>query len=210
MKRSRAIRLVLLGSVGLVGLAGCDDTPVAKEGQFFRDVAECRKVLDAASCESQFAAAKSEHAKNAPRFTSREACEQKFGAANCAPLSTYEEQKPASGQAASGQPASGQPATGQPAPQQQASSGSSFFVPLMLGYLGGQLMGRMGQPVYRDQQNTAYSSSSSSANRSIGSWRSSGPSIGSSSAARTDASAPSTQRGGFGGTASRMSSGSGS
>ncbi|MGE0723481.1 MAG: DUF1190 domain-containing protein [Alphaproteobacteria bacterium] len=196
MKRSRAIRLVLLGSVGLVGLAGCDDAPTTSEN-FFRDPAECRKVLDAASCDSQFADAKKEHAKTAPRFTSREACEDKFGKENCAPLSSYES-------AAEGKPGEAKPA--QPGQQTAQASGSNFFVPLMLGYLGGQLMGRAGQaaqPVYRDRQNTAYTGS-----RSIGTY--SGSRLSASTATNPRVGTSTTQRSGFGGTASRMSGGSGS
>lgn len=196
MKRSRSIRLALLGTAGLVGLAGCDDTPVASEGQFFRDASECRAVLDAATCESQFAAARQEHAKSAPRFASQEQCEAQFGAANCTPASTYESAQ------ASGAPAAGgeQPAGGG---QQTAQSGGSFFMPLMLGYLGGQMMSRMGQPaqpVYRDAQNRAYTSGGAAgAGRSIGTWNPSARSV----------ATPASQRGGFGSTATRMSSGSG-
>lgn len=205
MKRSRSIRLALLGTVGLVGLAGCDDTPVASEGQFFRDASECRKVLDAASCESQFAAARQEHLKSAPRFATKEQCEAQFGAANCTTPATYAD---AQAPAASGTATPGQTTPGQttPAPGQQVaqSSGGGFFMPLMLGYLGGQMMGRMGQsaqPVYRDAQNRAYAGgSTASAGRSIGTWNSSGSSL----------STPASSRSGFGSTASRMSSGSGS
>lgn len=201
MKRSRAIRLVLLGSVGLVGLAGCDDTPTTSEN-FFRDPAECRRVLDAASCDSQFAEAKKEHAKTAPRFANREECEAKFGKENCVPGSTYTaEAKPGS------TATSTTPGATTPGSQQTAQAGSGgFFVPLMLGYLGGQMMGRMGQPpqpVYRDAQNNAYSG-----NRSVGTY--SGTRLSGGSAATSPrVGASSTERGGFGGTASRMSSGSG-
>ncbi len=213
MKRSRSIRLALLGTVGLVGLAGCDDTPVASEGQFFRDASECRKVLDAASCESQFAAARQEHVKSAPRFTTKEQCEAQFGAANCTTAGTYETaQAPGAttpGTTAPGTTAPGQAATGTtPAQGQQTaqSGGSGFFMPLMLGYLGGQMMSRMGQtpqPVYRDAQNRAYTGNGAAAGRSIGNWNPAGGSVATSGAATS-------QRSGFGSTASRMSSGSGS
>ncbi|BBK34605.1 uncharacterized protein YgiB involved in biofilm formation [Stella humosa] len=203
MKRSRSIRLALLGTVGLVGLAGCDDTPVASEGQFFRDASECRKVLDAASCESQFAAAKQEHVKSAPKFANKEQCEAQFGVGNCGTPEAI--QGPTAGATT---PATGTPAAGAAAPQQTAQSGGSgFFMPLMLGYLGGQMMSRMGQqpqPVYRDAKNTAYAGGSAGAGRSIGNWN---PSSGGSVASAPGAS---TQRSGFGSTATRMSSGSGS
>lgn len=199
MKRSRSIRLVLLGTVGLVGLAGCDDTPVAGEGQFFRDPSECRKVLDAATCDSQFAAAQKEHVRTAPKFNTLQQCEAQFGASNCTAAPT-----PDGAQAGSTTPSQGQG-------QQTAQSGSgSFFMPLMLGYLGGQMMSRMGQPaqpVYRDAQNRAYSGGASG--RSIGTWNPSGGSVATPASARSDA-ASSTRRSGFGSSATRMSSGSGS
>ncbi len=204
MKRSRSIRLALLGTVGLVGLAGCDDTPIASEGQFFRDAGECRKVLDAATCESQFAAAKQEHVKTAPKFATKEQCEAQFGAANCTTAA-----------APDGQPATPAQTPGQPAAQGQQtaqSSGSGFFMPLMLGYLGGQMMSRMGQPsqpVYRDAKNTAYAGGSAGAGRSIGNWNPSGGSVATPASARSDASS-STRRSGCGSTATQMSSGSGS
>lgn len=197
MKRSRSIRLVLLGTVGLVGLAGCDDTPVASEGQFFRDASECRKVLDAATCDNQFAAAQKEHVRTAPKFTTREQCEAQFGAANCTTAPA-----PDGAQAGTTAPTQGQ--------QTAQSSGGSFFMPLMLGYLGGQMMSRMGQPaqpVYRDAQNRAYSGGASG--RSIGTWNPSGGSVATPASARSDA-ASSTRRSGFGSSATRMSSGSGS
>lgn len=201
MKRSRSIRLALLGTVGLVGLAGCDDTPVASEGQFFRDASECRKVLDAATCDSQFAAAQKEHVRTAPKFATKEQCEAQFGAANCTTAPAPD--------GAQAQGATTGATTGQ---QQTAQSGSgSFFMPLMLGYLGGQLMSRMGQPpqpVYRDAQNRAYSGGAAGG-RSIGNWNPSGGSVATPASARSDASS-STQRSGFGSTATRMSSGSGS
>ena len=203
MKRSRSIRLALLGTVGLVGLAGCDDTPVASEGQFFRDASECRKVLDAASCESQFAAARQEHLKSAPRFASREQCEAQFGVGNCG---TPEQvaQAPATGAAT---PAAGATPAAPAQQTAQAGGGGSFFMPLMLGYLGGQMMSRMGQqpqPVYRDAQNKAYSGGSAG-RRSIGSWNPSGGSVATPAGVSS-----SSQRSGFGSTATRMSSGSGS
>lgn len=199
MKRSRSVRLALLGTVGLVGLAGCDDSPVASEGQFFRDASECRKVLDAATCESQFAAAKEQHVKSAPRFATKQQCEAQFGAENCTDAATYETAQAPAGQAPAGQTPAGQG-------QQTAQSGSgSFFMPLMLGYLGGQMMSRMGQsaqPVYRDASNRAYTAggAAGATPRSIGSWNPSSRSV---------AGVSSSQRGGFGSTAARMSSGSG-
>lgn len=145
MKRTRAIRLALLGTVGLVGLAACDDgNPLGKEG-FFQTEAECAKSNNPDACRQAIADARAEHIKTAPAFNSREACEAKFGAENC--METKE--KP-------GQPAEGGPPATQTA---SAEGGGSWFMPMMMGFMMGNMMGGRysGQPVYRDTTNTAYS-----------------------------------------------------
>ena len=130
--------------------------------------------------------ASSEHQQSnqsAPTFTSREACEQQFGAGNC-----MEPEKVADGQQ----------------PQTQNQAGGSFFMPLMMGYLMGRTFGGgyAAQPVYRDATNTAYAGS-----RPIGSFDRATSTLrqGTDAAGRSTAS-----RGGFGGTASRYGGGAAS
>jgi uncharacterized protein YgiB involved in biofilm formation len=137
MKRSHSIRLVLLGTVGLVGLAGCDDNPLAKS-EIFTDTEQCAKSNDLDQCRQALADARKNHLQTAPAFTTKEACEEQFGAQNC--QETME--KP-----------------GQPAQGHASSFGGSWFMPMMMGYMMGNMMGgaRTGQSVYRDTTNTAYS-----------------------------------------------------
>ena len=180
MKRSRVVRLALLGSASALALAACDDAkdPLADNKSFFQDPAQCARVYDDATCKTAFSQAQEEHVKTAPRFANREECEAKFGVGNCQ---------------------WGAVQTGQ-----QASSGGSggFFMPLMMGYMMGNMMGgsssafRSGSssfsssPVYRDTSNTVYSGS-----RSLGT---------------TSISAAPASRGGFGSTARGYSSSSAS
>src|SRR5262245_58763935 len=182
MKRSRVVRLALLGSASALALAACDEAkdPLADNKSFFQDPAQCARVYDAETCKTAFATAEEEHRKTAPKFANREECEEKFGVGNCQ-----------WGQAQAG----------------QASSGGGFFMPLMMGYMMGNLMSgssavgsasafRSGgstfssSPVYRDTSNTVYSGS-----RTLGT---------------TSISAAPASRGGFGSTARSYSSSSSS
>lgn len=128
MKRSRSIRLMLLGSASALSLAACEEAkdPLA-EGSFHRDPVECAQKLDRATCDAAYAEARTEHLKSAPAFASREACEEKFGAANC-----------------SWQEANVSPDQVQEQRQGGASSGSGWFMPLMAGYLIGNVLGNRG------------------------------------------------------------------
>lgn len=181
MKRSRVVRLALLGSASALALAACDDSkdPLADNKNFFQDPAQCARVYDDATCKTGFAQAQEEHVKTAPKFANREECEEKFGVGNCQ--------------------------WGQAQPGQQASSGGGgFFMPLMMGYMMGNMLGGSGSssafrsgsssfsssPVYRDTSNTVYSGS-----RSLGT---------------TSISAAPASRGGFGSTARGYSSSSAS
>ncbi|WP_105101439.1 DUF1190 domain-containing protein [Microbulbifer pacificus] len=63
-------------------------------------------------CEAEYAKAKALHPQVAPKYVSKEECEADFGDGKC-----------------------------ETAPQQTAS-GHSFFMPMMMGYLAGQMMNR--------------------------------------------------------------------
>ena len=184
MKRSRVVRLALLGSASALALAACDEPtdPLASNKDFFQDPAQCARSYDDATCKAAFAQAQEEHVNTAPKFGSREACEEKYGVGNCQ--------------------------WGQSQPGQQASSGGGgFFMPLMMGYMMGNMMNRgaagmaptsgvsgsrpsgfTGSPVYRDTSNTVYSG-----NKALGT---------------TSISAAPTSRGGFGSSAKGYSSAS--
>lgn len=157
MRKSRVIRLALLGTVGIVGLAGCDNNDPLAGHDVLRDQAECASKPDPDGCRTALADARAAHVQTAPRFATREDCETQFGLNNCG--------TPTQVLAGNDAFAATQPADGStPAPQQQASGGSSFM-PLLMGYMIGRSLGgaspwsRPGaaQPLYRDPSNTAYS-----------------------------------------------------
>jgi uncharacterized protein YgiB involved in biofilm formation len=81
MKKSRAIRLVLLGSTGLT-LAACGQSPPS-DATFFSKVEDCIPVKGEAACRDGFAKSEASWAEEAPRFNQKEQCEAEFGAGNC-------------------------------------------------------------------------------------------------------------------------------
>ena len=81
MKKSSAIRLVLLGSTGLT-LAACSQKPPS-DARFFARVEDCIPVKGEAACRDAFGKSEAEFAAEAPRFTQKEQCEAEFGAGNC-------------------------------------------------------------------------------------------------------------------------------
>jgi uncharacterized protein YgiB involved in biofilm formation len=150
MRRSRSIKLTLLSSVGVLTLLACDQAdPLAKAG-FVADEKECSKSADADSCRQMLMDARAEHMKTAPAFASREACEADFGAANCEP-----QIKVASLGGDSRPPGSG--GSGGDGGRPTHESGTGMFVPMMMGFMMGRMMGGgySAQPVYRDANNTA-------------------------------------------------------
>lgn len=153
MRKSRQIRLVLLSSLSLVALAACEENDPLKSSEYIRDAKECAAKPDPDSCRTALADARAQHVQTAPRFATREECEAQFGKSNCG---TSEEVLRFGDETT-------QTATAPTQPQAQ-SSGSSFM-PLMMGYMLGRMMGGgsaaagpwAAQPLYRDPNNMAYS-----------------------------------------------------
>jgi uncharacterized protein YgiB involved in biofilm formation len=125
MKRSRAVSLGILGAAAF-GLAACQ-TEEQTEAAAFPDEASC--VAAAAQsgwftredCAATFAEAQAVHQETAPRYESRELCEEEHGPGACG------------GDAAAG-----------------SGGGGGIFMPLLAGYLIGQALGggrAMAQPV---------------------------------------------------------------
>ena len=145
MKRSRSIRLALLGTAGLFGVVACDqaDDPL-KSGDFFASAQACEAAHDQKECREAYSRAESQHVVTAPKFANREACEAEVGAQNCG-----------QGPGATGQ---AQSATGQAAGQTAHQGGGSWFMPAMMGFMMGRMMGGGygATPLYRDTRNTAY------------------------------------------------------
>ena len=219
MRRSRRVATLLVGTATLLVLTACDEDPV-KDAKLYSDLEACKVENTPEECDKAFDAAKTFHTQETTKYKTQAECEDLFGQGRC-------EQVTASGNAVSGQTT-----PGQTAPAQTASTGS-FFMPASMGFMLGRSMSGFGPsagyPVYSDRQGyvfagreqlgTCYppencprpmSSSSSSSRTSTGtsafsssSRRYSVSSSGGETASRT------ATRGGFGTTASRMSSSSG-
>lgn len=114
MKRSKKAALVLMVPVATLILAGCGEN--REQAMVFSDPSECSAAAlnTAAQCEADFAAAQAMHPQVAPKYLNKEECEADFGAGQC-----------------------------ETAPQ-QTTSGGSVFMPMMMGFLAGQMMNRGG------------------------------------------------------------------
>lgn len=83
MKRSRLLKLAVLGTVGV--LAGCEEE---RSAVVYPSVEACEQagVLTADICRREFANALANHQQIAPRFVTLSDCEQDFGPGLCQPL----------------------------------------------------------------------------------------------------------------------------
>ncbi|MDC0738891.1 DUF1190 domain-containing protein [Cognatishimia sp. SS12] len=141
-KRSKSVALTILGAAAFT-LAGCQEEKV--EAQAFPDLQTCKlnadegSVLTPADCDAAFAEAQALHVESAPRYESRELCEQEHGPGGC----------------------------GSEAEATQGGSGS-IFMPLLTGYLIGNLLSGGGrgmaaaQPLYKTSDGRFTNASGSS------------------------------------------------
>ena len=120
-KRSRHVALVLAGTATLA-LAACEDERM--DAQAFPDLESCIAAskqetlwFTEEDCRRNFAAAEQEFLETAPRYESKELCEQQHGAGNCG---------------------------SDPTQQAQASGGGFSFMPLLVGYMMGSMLSRGG------------------------------------------------------------------
>ncbi|MFC3116357.1 DUF1190 domain-containing protein [Cellvibrio fontiphilus] len=111
MKRSKKAALVLMVPVATLLLAGCGEE--REQAMVFSDPSECSAagLNDTAQCNADYAAAQALHPQVAPKYLNKEECETDFGPGQC-----------------------------ETAPQQTAQGGS-VFMPMMMGFLAGQMMG---------------------------------------------------------------------
>jgi uncharacterized protein YgiB involved in biofilm formation len=141
MRRSRSIRLVLLGATA-VTLGACGDEDLA-QGEYFPDQASCQRTVSAGDCSIALAEARQRHLTTAPQFGSVADCEREHGVGNCEMV-----QPPA-------------PVTTGGATTGGGGSGVSrvYYVPAMRGftYTRGAPLGSMGAPVYQDRTGNAFS-----------------------------------------------------
>ena len=114
LKRSKKAALVLMVPAATLLLAGCGEE--SQQAMVFSDPSECSAagLNDTAQCNADYAAAQALHPQVAPKYLNKQECEVDFGAGNC-----------------------------ETAPQ-QTTSGGSVFMPMMMGYLAGQMMNRGG------------------------------------------------------------------
>ncbi len=82
MKKSRSIKLVLLGSASFA-LVACGDDGPPQDARFFADTQQCAALYDQSICETAKTEAEQKFVAEAPRFTRKEECEAEFGAGNC-------------------------------------------------------------------------------------------------------------------------------
>ena len=124
MKRRISVPISLLASVSMIALTACKEEPKV-EASVYETVEQCKKdsVVSADQCEINFKEALSQHAAVAPKYASKADCQADFGANRC-----------------------------EKAPY-QTSSGGSVFMPLMMGYMMGSMIGgrrsMISQPLYR-------------------------------------------------------------
>lgn len=195
-KRSRHVALVLAGTAA-IAMAGCKDDKV--DAQAFPDVESCIAAAEkdglwftADDCRTQFAAAQKELVETAPRYESRELCEQEHGQGACGP-------DPAAAPAAT-------PGADPNAPAAQQQQGGGFsFMPLLVGYMMGSMLSRGGGVFSQPMIRTPGGFSTPSGDQTFASNRGAGrvPAATFNRAPTTIGRAPMTraqvaQRGGFG------------
>lgn len=187
-KRGRKVALCIVGAAAFA-VAGCREEQV--EARAVPDLAACKAAaaLDgeftAADCDAANAEAVALHAETAPRYDSLEVCEEQHGPGVCG----TEEQVA------------------------QGGGSGGIFMPLMMGYLMGSMLGGRGmaaQPLYRNssgQYTNATGSSTYGSNNgkaTVGASQFNKPPTTAGKAPMTKASVAS--RGGFGASGTRAGS----
>ncbi len=139
----------------------------------FETAKQCQELgFTAEECRANYERARESHVAVAPKYASREACETDFGAEQC-----------------------------ESAPQKTASGGS-VFMPLMMGYMMGSILGgktgATAQPLYRsgDDRSTFRTADNKSVGKQTGRVQ-----VASSAASSPTVKTRTISRGGFGASA---------
>lgn len=113
-KRSKKAALILMVPAATLTLAGCVKHPDEEQALVFQTPEQCAEsgLSTQEQCAADFDQALALHPQTAPKYADKAECEADFGEGNC-----------------------------ETAPQEN-SQGGSFFMPLMMGYLAGQMLGR--------------------------------------------------------------------
>ena len=177
MKSWSSASVVLMASVSLIALTACEEPKV--DAEIFESLTQCKESPNANSdhCEASYKEARNQHAGVAPKYSSEADCQADFGAGKC-----------------------------EAAPY-KTTSGGSVFMPLMMGYMMGSMLGgrrsMMSQPLYRSAQSP--NSFRTAENRNVGSKR--GPTkVASSATSRPSFKTATRSRGGFGSSGRRFGS----
>ncbi len=177
MKRRNSIVVTLLMGASVIALTACEEPTV--DAAVFENLQQCLSDpdMDPDQCRQSFTAARSQHQSVAPKYSSATDCEADFGAGRC-----------------------------EAAPY-RTSGGGSVFMPLMMGYMMGSMIGGRGavaaQPLYRSADDSR--SFRTADKKKVGS------ATGRTQVARSAASRPSVKsstisRGGFGSSGRRFGS----
>ncbi len=177
MRSRSSIFVTLLMGASVIALAACEEPTV--DAAVFENLQQClaNPDMDPDQCRQSFAAASSQHAAVAPKYASQQDCQADFGEGRC-------EEAP-----------------------YRTSGGGSVFMPLMMGYMMGSMIGGRSsvasQPLYR----TAGDSKSfrTADNRKVGS-ATGRTKVASSAASRPSVKSSTISRGGFGRSGGRFGS----
>lgn len=112
MKRSKKAALILMVPATTFLLAGCSEEP--EQAMVFNGPSECSSggFSSPEACLADYKAAQALHPQVAPKYLSKAECETDFGSGQC-----------------------------ETAPQ-QTTAGGSVFMPMMMGYMMGQMLSR--------------------------------------------------------------------
>lgn len=137
-KRSRKVALVLMIPTASLWLAGCAEEPEIT--QVFVNAEQCAAFSNPPeACAAEFAKAKEIHQQIAPKYLTLADCENDFGSGNCE--------------------------IGQQNDNANTNASSGSFMPMMMGFMAGQMLGNLQsshkkyahtQPLYKskdDRQN---------------------------------------------------------
>ena len=177
MRRWSSISIAMMASVSLIALSACEEPTV--EAAVFEGLQQCldNPDMDPDQCRDNYAATRSQHAAVAPKYSSAQDCQADFGADRC-------EEAP-----------------------YRTSGGGSVFMPLMMGYMMGSMIGGRGrvasQPLYRSAGDSR--SFRTADNKNVGS-KTGRTQVASSAASRPSVKSSTIRRGGFGKSGGRFGS----